>query len=35
MKKRDIPVIQWLGLGTFNAGDLGLTPGQGTRSLVP
>ena len=28
----DLLVVQWLGLQAFNAGCLGLIPGQGTRS---
>ena len=28
-------VVQWLRLGVFNAGGLGLIPGQGTRPCMP
>ena len=28
-------VVQWLKLHSHNAGDLGLIPGQGTRSHMP
>ena len=33
--RRDVLVVQWLGLHATNAGNLGLTPGQGTRSHLP